>query len=499
MQEYARGAGRAQSTALRPAALTRIGNFASLMKMHPIRPNQPLRRHVHALGVSVLGLLWLVPAIATAQERVVPDMPVRPRVPVYDPGQPVQRMVLKNGVRLLVQEQRTSDRVAGVVGLKMGPLYETEDESGLSQVLMRLVTAGTKGRTPSELQVKLIAAEATLQASSGPDMGQISIATQRERVSQAIDILADAVVNPSFPDTSFESVRSAALAKASDELSAPLSATYVTFVRTLYRGSPFERPPLGGVRALSECRRSDIVALHRRLFVGSNVTVAIVGNVDGKKVLAQLEKAFAAVPAGPAPSPVGGQPIPLAADSVVVEERSAPLHSVVYGFPAPGYDDPDYPAFLILDSYLRSGDRSPITFWLPERRLATGVGVMYPLYPKRSSLAVYFSAPTSTVEAARDTVTAVFRHLAEEPLDDGEWPVQLRRVQNAFFLDQNNPIVRARELTRYETRDLGLDYPARFETRLLKLKSEDVRAAAERWFHGGCRATSAPAKGEEGP
>jgi predicted Zn-dependent peptidase len=451
------------------------------------------------LGVFILALAWLVPAAAIAQDRVVPDMPKRPRVPVYDPGQPVQRKVLKNGVRLLVQEQRTSERVAGVVGLKMGPLYETEDESGLSQVLMRLVTVGTKGFTPSELQVKLIASRTMLQASSGPDMGQISVSTDREGVDKAIGIMAEVVVNPSFPDSSFETARSTILAKASDEVSAPLSATYVSFLRTLYQGSPYARPPLGGVRALAECRRSDIVALHRKFFVGGNITVAVVGNFDGTKVMAQLEKAFATVPPGPAPTAVGAEPAALTSDSMVVEARQIPLHALVYGFPAPGYDDPDYPAFMILDSYLRSGDRSPISYWLPERRLATGVGVIYPLYPKRSSLAVYFQSAGNTIGAARDTTTAVFQRLAEVPLDDGEWPVQLRRVQNAFFNDQNNPLVRARDLTRYETRDLGLDYPVRFETKLLKLTPEDVRATAERWFKGGCLATSYAAPQKAGP
>ena len=495
MQKSTDGGGRLFAP---PLALTRHGNFVSLKRMRAPNGLLPDSRN-RMLGAVLVALAWLVPAIAAAQDRVVPDMPARPRVPVYDPGQPVQRKVLKNGVRLLVQEQRTSERVAGVVGLKMGTLYETDDESGLSQVLMRLVTVGTRGSTPSDLKVKLIAARAQLQASSGSDMGQISISTDREGVGKGIEILADVVQNPSIPDSSFETVRSTTLAKASDELAAPLSATYVSFLRTLYRGSVFARPPLGGVRALSECRRSDITGLHRKFFVGGNVTVAMVGNFDGAKVMAQLEKAFAAVPPGPPPTAVGGEAAALASDSTVVESRQIPLHALVFGFPAPGYDDPDYPAFMILDSYLRSGDRSPITYWLPERKLATGVGVIYPLYPKRSSLAVYFSSAGNTIGAARDTTVAVFQRLAEVPLDDGEWPVQLRRVQNAFFNDQNNPMVRARELTRYETRDLGLDYPVRFETRLLKLTPEDVRATAERWFKGGCLVTSYAAPQKAGP
>jgi predicted Zn-dependent peptidase len=401
---------------------------------------------------------------------------------------------LKNGVRLLVQEQRTSERVAGVVALKMGTRYETDDESGISQIVMRVLTVGTERRSPPELYLEMLAAGASIDASAGPDMGQVSVATTRERVSKAIDLLSDVVLRPSFPDTAFTSARTYYIARASDEIDSPLSGTYAIFLRTMYQGSPFERPAYGRVHSISECRRSDLAALYKKLFVGGNITVVFVGNFDGKKVLSELEKAFSGARSGSPPHPAAGDPIPLTADTLVIEERPYLAQSLTYGFPAPGYDDPDYPAFLIIDSYIRSGDRSPITYWLPERRLATGVGVLYPRYPKRSSMSVYFGARPSDWKAARDTVATVLARMATAPLDEGDWPVHLRRVQNGFFNEQSNPLVRARDLSRYETLGLGLDYPQRFETRLLALTPEDVRAAAARWFTHACEVTLVPTK-----
>jgi predicted Zn-dependent peptidase len=338
-----------------------------------------------------------------------------------------------------------------------------------------------------------------VESSAGADMGQVSIATTRERVSKAIELLSDIILNPAFPDTAFDSARTYFIGKASDEIDSPLSGTYSIFLRTFYRGSPFERPAFGRVRTISECRRGDMVALYRKLFVGGNITVCFVGNFDGKKVMAELEKAFTPATPGTAPSPALRDPVALPADTLVTEERQYLAQSLVFGYPAPGYDDPDYPAMLIVDSYLRSGDRSPIAFWLPERRLATGVGVLYPRYPKRSSIAVYLGATPTNWKAARDTVATVMQRLTKVPLDIGEWPVQIRRVQNGFFNEQSSPIVRARDLSRYETEDLGLDYPQRFEARLLALTPEDVRAAAARWFTNACEATILPSKAGSRP
>jgi len=435
-----------------------------------------------------------------AQERQLPEtMPERARVPMYDPGQPIERKVLKNGVRLLVQEQRTSEKVAGVVALRMGTRYETEDESGVSQIVMRSLAAGTTRRNPAQMQLELLAANATIESSAGPDMGQMSIATTREGTSKAIDLLADIVQNPSFPDTAFESARSYYLGKASDEMEAPIPSTYAIFLRTVYRGTPFERPAYGRLHSISECRRSDVMALYRKLFVGGNLTVAFVGNFDGKKVMADLEKSFATLPPGPPPTPPKAIEAPLASDTTVTEERPFFAQSLAYGYPAPGYDDPDYPAFLVIDSYLRSGDRSPIAYWLPERHLATGVGVLYPRYPGRSSIAVYLGALPTKWKAARDTVANVMGRLKTDQLDKGEWGVQIRRVQTGYFHDQTSPLIRARDMSRYETQGLSQDYPKEFETRLLKLTPEDVRAAAGRWFTHSCEVTLIPTQSGSRP
>jgi predicted Zn-dependent peptidase len=455
-------------------------------------------KRVSATFGLLLGAL-LAGSPAPAQERTAPETPARPRVPIYDPGLRPERRVLKNGVVLVVQEQRTSDRVAASVALRMGTLYEDDGVSGLSQVLMQALPKGTAKLNPIELQLRLLAHKVSIESGAGPDHGQVAIETFRESVTPALDLLAEIVLTPSFPDTSVEAARSAFMAKAADDVEGPIPATYTMFLSALYRGSPFARPVHGTVQAISECRRSDIVALHKRFFVGGNMAVAVVGNVDAKKVLAQLEKLFAAVPAGPAAEPAGGDPVPLGADTLLSAERPFMARSLVYGYPAPGYSDPDYPAFMIIDSYLRSGDRSPLVFWLPQRNQAAAVGVVYPAYPRRSSIAVHLAALPKKYQAARDSVASVMARLREQPLDEGEWGEQLKRVQNGFFFRQNEPLVRVRNYSRWEVQGVTLEYPRQFEAALLKLKPEDVRDAAARWFTHAAEATLMPPAQDAGP
>jgi predicted Zn-dependent peptidase len=424
-------------------------------------------------------------------------MPPRPRLPIYDAGSPVQKKVLKNGVTILVQEQRTSEQVAGAVALRMGTLYESDEDAGRCQVLIKSIVAGTQKKSPAELALRLLAADAKIESGAGPDLGQITISTKREQVDQAIDLLAEVTLTPSFPDTAVDLTRQRALTAAADQNENAVRSSYSMFLATMYRGSPLARPVAGTVSGLAGVSRKDVAALHKKYFVGGNMVVCFVGNFDGKKVMSRLEKAFALAPSGRALEPVPGEPIPLAADTVVTMPRDGQLgHVMTYGYAAPGYLQPDYPAFKIIESYLAAPDRSPVAMWMPRGGLAAQVGVLYAPYPKRSSIAVYLIAPPIKAAAARDTVAAVMGRLRTQPLDQGEWTEQLKRVQNGTFASQNDPMVRARYMSQFEVSGVGYDYPHRFEEALLKLNPESVRDAAGRWFIHSSEATITPAKTE---
>ncbi len=454
------------------------------------------------LAIVTIAAVQVFAARAGAQERVVPDsLPERPRVPAYDGGQPFLDKTLKNGVRIIVQENRAQYFVAGVVSARMGNRFEREEESGIGHVLLRTMLAGTTKSSASDYYVRLRGNNAKLDGGVGADVGQFTVETDREHAYGAASLLADVVLHPSLPDTTFEAERGRAIEEASYAYESPLPAAYGEFLKTMFAGTPYARHLQGTVPALSRLRRSDLVDFHKRVAVGNNLTVVFVGNLDGKKMLAHLEKLFSEAERGPAPEPAGPEPTPLAADTTIVKEMPWQAQAFVFGYPAPGYLDADYPAFTMVDSYLRSEDRSPITYWMLVRDDAVSPGILFTLFPVRGSIAAYFGATSERFAAARDTTISVIQRLRTTPLDKGEWTVQLKRVQNGFMFKQGEPIVRARNVSRWVCQGLPTDYARVFEEALLRLTPEDVRAAAERWFSHSCEVRLGPplpAAGDDG-
>src|SRR5207244_13252493 len=92
---------------------------------------------------AVAAFFLLIPTPVLGQEERPAPRAV-PRVPIYDPGTPVQKKVLKNAVTILVQEQRTSEWVAGAVAVRMGTVDERVDDAGRGQGVVRAMMRGAR-------------------------------------------------------------------------------------------------------------------------------------------------------------------------------------------------------------------------------------------------------------------------------------------------------------------------------------------------------------------
>jgi len=71
--------------------------------------------------------------------------------------------------------------------------------------------------------------------------------------------------------------------------------------------------------------------------------------------------------------------------------------------------------------------------------------------------------------------------------------VHVRRAQTAFFFNQNEPLVRVRNYSRWEVQGVTIEYPKQVESNLIKLKPEDVRDAARRWLTHSVEVSLTPA------
>ena len=174
---------------------------------------------------------------------------------------------------------------------------------GTARMAMDMLDEGTTTRTALEIAEALEGLGTTLFAGSNLDMSTVRMSTLKEHVDASLDLFADVVLNPSFPEAEFERRLRQQLAAIARERVQPIGMAMRVFPRLLYgAGHAYSQPMSGsGSEAtLNALSLDGLRAFHDTWFRPDNATLIVVGDVT----LAELEPALEARLAGWEPGEV---------------------------------------------------------------------------------------------------------------------------------------------------------------------------------------------------
>jgi zinc protease len=209
-----------------------------------------------------------------------------------EPGELV--VVLNNGLTLIIKEHHTSPVAAVRMYVKTGAIYEQEHlGTGISHLFEHLLHQGTTTtRTEDETQKIMLSIGNNSNAYTTTDHTCYYINTAAEHTNTAIDLLADFITNPIWPDNEFE--REWQVVQRELELgdNEPGRQLYYAAMEALYTRSPARYRTIGYRTAIQALTKDDIVNYYKRMYVPDNVVVSVVGDFKVEEVLQRLQGAF---------------------------------------------------------------------------------------------------------------------------------------------------------------------------------------------------------------
>jgi zinc protease len=212
-----------------------------------------------------------------------------------------EEIKLPNGARLLLQLNRHLPNLHFRLGANGGVLFEDATQRGATSLLGTMLTKDAGQRTAAQVAQYI----EEVGGSFSPLAGNNSIGVAAEVLppdwERALAVITDAVLAPKFVASTFATERDAQLAALAQD-----ADDVVTLARKLVRKKFFGTHPLAldasgdeaGVKALTPAA---LRALHKRLFVASNVVLAVAGDFDAKKLVPKLKAFLAKLPRGRAP------------------------------------------------------------------------------------------------------------------------------------------------------------------------------------------------------
>lgn len=200
---------------------------------------------------------------------------------------------LSNGLRVLVAERHAVPTVEMRLLIDAGYAADQFAAPGTAKLAFDMLDEGTKKRSALEISEELSLLGANLSSGSDLDMSTVSLSALRANLDESLEIFADVVLHPAFPDKELERLRQLQLATIQREKATPVEMALRVFPGLLYGsdhayGLPFRGS--GSEASVQGLTRADLQAFHRTWLRPNNATLVVVGDVTLESVAPMLEK-----------------------------------------------------------------------------------------------------------------------------------------------------------------------------------------------------------------
>lgn len=236
---------------------------------------------------------------------------------------------------------------------------------------------------------------------------------------------------------------------------------------------------------LQTMTRAEAEAFFIKYYGPSNLTIAIVGDVDPVQVKKLAQKYFAHIPSGPKPEPVETvEPPQLGQRRVVIEDPAQPF--VLIGYHKPDINHPDNAIFDAITDIVGMGRTSRLYKSLvKEKKIAVYAsgfqGMPGDKYP---GLFLFYAVPARgrTNDESEQAIYAEIEKLKAEPVSPEELAKAKTRARASLIrrLDSNSGL--AAQLTYYHVVTGDWRNLFRQLDEIEKVAAQDIQRVAKEYF-----------------
>lgn len=295
-----------------------------------------------------------------------PGAPPEVKFPVF------QRSTLPNGLKIILAERHSTPVVNFSLLVDAGYASDQFASPGTAKLSMDMLDEGTTRRTALQISDELESLGADVTANSDLDSSTVRLSTLKATLDPALDIYADVVLNPVFPESDFKRMQKQRIAGIQREKTEPVNIALRIFPKFLYGSNHAYGNPLTGSgteASVAKLTRADMQKFHDTWFKANNATLIIVGDTTLNEITPKLEKLFGGWKAGDVPVKNIGQVEQQKKSSIYLIDRPGSIQSLIFaGHVAPPKSNPDEIAIETMNSILGGTFTSRVNMNLREEK-----------------------------------------------------------------------------------------------------------------------------------
>jgi zinc protease len=414
----------------------------------------------------------------------------------------IVRRILPNGMTVLVKENFLSPSVVVLGTVWAGGLDESDEKAGLAALTSSCLLRGAGKRSFHEIYGLLEGAGASLSFGSGMHTTSFYGRCLAEDLPMVLELAADALRRPTFPNDQFERLRGEYLTRLTIREQDTGERVHMAFAELAYAGHPYAHDEEGNSKTVQGIQRKDLQEFHARRFGPEKMILAVAGAAHSGRAVHWTEKYFGdwrnPLQAARPPLPPAPRMVKNASKRIALPGKSQ--SDLVLGVPGPARFSDDYlPAMVgnnilgVFGMYGRIGDAVREAEGLAYYSVSTLSGGLGP-GPWMVLAGVNPRNVPRTVELIRREIGRFTQsRVARGELADsqasliGRMPLQLESNEGV-----------AGSLMNIELFGLGLDYYQRFPGLIRAVTADRILETARRYLHPErmALAVAGPAEGE---
>lgn len=215
---------------------------------------------------------------------------------------PHEKIVLKNGLTVLLLEKHSVPmvNVAGIV--KTGGLADPVGEEGLASTTAGLLRKGTQKRSAQQFAEDIDFIGGNFDADASDDYTSFGAEFLSKDTAKGLDLVADALLHPTFPQAEVDKLLAQSIDGVKAAKDSARDVIFPYYSAYLFDGRGYGRPTGGDENSLKRVTRDSIAKFYVAYYTPSNTILAVAGDFQTAEMKKRIEDTFGAWPAKAAPA-----------------------------------------------------------------------------------------------------------------------------------------------------------------------------------------------------
>ena len=391
-------------------------------------------------------------------------------------NQGIERIVLPNGITLIIVENQAANLISGRFFLKnAGLIWENQSQAGLSHLVAAVITKGTENLSAIEVAEKVESTGASLGADASTDYFLLSLKTVTHDFPAMLKLMGEIMRSPTFPEAEVELEKKITIQSIRSQQEQPFNVAFNQLRQMMYPEHLYGVSILGTEETVTDLSRQDLQKYHQTYFRPDNLVISISGRITKTEVISLIEAVFGDWQIPPQPLP----PRNLSSLHLNPSQQSITQDTqqsiIMLGYLATSVDSEEYPVLKLISTYLGNGLSSRLFVELREKRgLAYDVSAFYPTRLDIAPFVSYIGTAPENTEIAMVGLQTEIERLADVELTKDELKGAKNKLLGQYALGKQTNSEIAQILGWYESLGLGIGFDRLFQEHVAQVTSEQI-------------------------